>query len=265
MARILFGEKYDWAAGIRATLDPARFACDFGPPAALQAEHDLFVPLCLRDYDGLRLNPEVLRRCLAPRAEVVALCQDKLAFNRFLIRAGLGRYVPRLLDAPLAAAPFVIKPRWGEWGLGVKVIPSSDAGLDAADRAQLAEGQAFLQTYAPGAREFALHVAARDGVLIWSRLIAHEMGAESHMGQTRYVKGRDRQPLSSYAWDQDPGLGVFAEILARLGYEGTGCFDFKLGPEGPLIFEFNPRPGASIVTEVNSWIAVLLESVQAKP
>lgn len=258
MIAVRFGQKPDWESTIRRALDTRRYAPQFGPPADVTdaPPPDLFVPLCLEDYRALAAMSSAARPpCLAPAPATVALCDDKLAFNHFLIAEGFGAHVPAILPAPPPHFPVLLKAGRGEWGVGVTAINDQAAYDAAADR--LASGHAFLQADVPGRTEYAIHALAQDGRLLWHGLMHYEMPpAPDGTAPERlaYVKGRDCRPRASRFTQACPHLDVFAAILARLRYTGTACIDFKLTDSGPMIFELNPRPGSSLMAHVTDWL-----------
>ena len=253
-----FGQKYDWEPAVRHSLDDRRYSAQFGPPGGDGPVPDLFVPLCLDDYSVLNAMPPTIRPpFLAPSPTTVALCDDKLAFNRFLIAEGFGAHVPPIIAVPPRHFPVLLKARRGEWGVGVTAINDHAAYEAAAD--QLTTGDAFLQADVPGRTEYALHALVRDGRLLWHGLMQYEMPRAP--AGTAYVKGRDCLPRSSRFTQTCPHLKVFAAILARLDYTGTACIDFKLTATGPMIFELNPRPGSSLMAFVTDWLDAQMEAL----
>jgi hypothetical protein len=50
---------------------------------------------------------------------------------------------------------------------------------------------------------------------------------------------------------------LFAEILKKLDYKGTCCFNFKIEDGAPRIFEINPRFGGSLWRNINACLNAL--------
>lgn len=262
MIAVRFGQKYDWEPAVRHALDTGRYTAQFGRPDSEGPVPDLFVPLCLADYGILNAMPPSIRPpFLAPAQATVTLCDDKLAFNRFLIAEGFGAHVPTLIDPPPRHFPVILKARRGEWGVGVTAI--NDQAAYQAAAGQLTAGRAFLQANVPGATEYALHTLACDGRLIWHGLIRYWM--PETLDGIAYVKGHDCPPLSSEFSDNSPHLDIFSAILARLRYTGTACFNFKLTAAGPMIFELNPRPGSSLMSVVTEWLDAQVAALGLAP
>lgn len=263
MIAVRFGQKPDWEPAISRALDTRRYTPQFGPPGGEGPAPDLFVPLCLDDYRRLAGLPQAARPlCLAPAPTTVALCDDKLEFNRFLIAEGFGAHVPPIIAAPPRHFPVHLKARHGEWGVGVTAI-ADQAAYEAAAHA-LATGRAFLQADVPGRTEYALHALAQDGRLLWHGLMQYEMApapAGSAPDRVAYVKDRDCPPRTSRFTRTCEHIGLFSAILARLRYTGTACIDFKLTAAGPMIFELNPRPGSSLMGFVTEWLDAQMDAL----
>ena len=50
-------------------------------------------------------------------------------------------------------------------------------------------------------------------------------------------------------------------ILKKIAYKGLCCFNYKIVDDKPLIFEMNPRFGASLIRDLNNIIEKQLELV----
>lgn len=59
-----------------------------------------------------------------------------------------------------------------------------------------------------------------------------------------------------------PAFVVFADMLKNLGYTGTCCFNFKMVAGQFLIFETNPRFGASLCPDINAYLAAYLRALE---
>lgn len=64
--------------------------------------------------------------------------------------------------------------------------------------------------------------------------------------------------------DARPLLQLFNRILRALDYEGTCCFNYKFADGIPMILEINPRFGASIVLDIDTYVDAYLSAVQAE-
>jgi carbamoylphosphate synthase large subunit len=195
------------------------------------------VPLSTHDLAAL----EPLRARFAghpialPSGDCIALCEDKPRFNAVLIERGFGAHVPAM-QGPFAF-PYIVKKRRAEWGEHCHVVARPDDERRYA--AQLADPDYFRQAFVPGATEFTTHVLVRGGRLV------RALTLEFSFAHALPVKSRDCQPvairLRRTAHDR-----LFEAMLRAIGFEGLGCFNYKLVAGQPQVFEFNPRFGASL-------------------
>ncbi len=246
--RVAFGAFADWQRQIAAELEP-RFAGSFVDLGAADLDaFDAIVPLQLSHYVALARRPDLRGiKFLHPSPDVAALCDDKRRLAQFLIAKGFGDCVPALRP-PGAPYPYVWKQRRGFFGLQCQVIrgPEDETGLDLTDPAW------FAQALAPGSVEKATHLLRAGGRIRYASTLTY------HMGDPMAVKGALRMPLVTQMKRGCDHLDVFAAILDRLGYEGTACIDYKLVEGRPMIFEINPRYGASLTLDVNAYLDAYL-------
>jgi carbamoylphosphate synthase large subunit len=152
--------------------------------------------------------------------------------------------------------PLVAKKAIGNNGDGVWIV-KDDVQLAALfnvhERANM-----VLSEYIPGTREYAFHFLAKHGKVIWSGLVEHD---HSTGDDTPYVRGRDGAVGTSATCAESSELKVLHAIIEKLGFTGTGCFDFKVVNGTPKIFELNPRPGYSIAMWINHYLSALLTHI----
>jgi hypothetical protein len=246
--RIAFGAFPAWEPSIRAKLGP-RYMGDFTALADADLEaFDAVAPLLIQHYRPLARRPDLLgRKFIHPTAEVVALCHDKLALTRFLIANGFGDFTPAL-QAPGPPYPYVWKQRHSGWGRDCHVVmgPDGEAPFDLADPGW------FAQTLAPGRVEFATHVLRVNGEIRYVSTVAYGMDGPM------LVLGENHSPISAQLHRGCPYPALFGDILSALDYQGTACFDYKIVDGKPLIFEINPRFGASLILDVTAYLDAYL-------
>lgn len=235
--RILFSTKPDWEADIRAGFDGLAHEIAFADFAtAPLREHDLVVPLtvaALRDlharYVEVAANPIPI-----PSPQAVALCDDKLHLNRALEKHGFVDCVPMM--GRYQAYPYILKKRSDEWGANSHIVREP---LDETPHAErLASADYFRQEYIPGRTEYTTHVVFKDGRIACAATLAFAFEHEVFIKGRVADSGRTRCDCAH--------LDLFARILAAIGFEGLCCFNYKLAGKQPLIFEINPRFGASL-------------------
>ncbi len=249
--RIAFGAFPDWSGFIADALEP-RFTPSFVElDVAPLDTFDAVVPLQLHHYPPLARRPDLRgRKFLHPSPQVVELCDDKLALNRFLIAEGFEGFIPPLRP-PGPPYPYIWKQRQGYFGLHCRVIagPEDEAGLDLTDEAW------FAQALSLGAVEYATHLLRASGRLRYALTVTYQMAGGD------LVRGGVQAPLDNAMARGSPCLDVFAAILERLDYEGVACFNYKLAGGRPMIFEINPRYGGSLTGDVNGFLDAYLAAL----
>lgn len=247
--RILFSPNPHREPDLREALPDWPIA--FGwPTAATAAAFDLVVPLDLDGIRHLNIHARELHghKALVPACSVLSLCDDKLRFAKVLQRLGFGRYVPAL--DPAGSGPVVLKPRHGEWGDGIRVL--HDAAARDAVAPLLRDGSHYLQAFVPGRSEYVAHVIMRRGRLHYLRCF------ESVFDRDFHIHGRDCRRTELRDAEHAAHAPLFEAILARIGFEGIGCFNYKLLGKQPQVFEFNPRYGASLSVRAAQALTALL-------
>lgn len=247
--RILFGNHPTQAPAIARDIDHRRFEPSFAPFDAVDLSHfDLVVPLRIEQIDAAR--PAVaIGRAVLPTPDLVALCDDKLVFNRWLIGAGFGDTVPELLGPRPDIFPYIRKTRQGDFGLGCRMVRAAgeDDGVDTPD--------VFRQRAVPGHMEYVLHLLRARGT------IRFHVAYRYDMGQPLGVRGHADAPATITPADPGPVFGRCADILDAMGFEGTCCFNYKLEDGALRILECNPRFGGSLVGVVTDYVAAHLDAL----
>lgn len=249
MHRILFGNHPTQMPAIARYIDHDRYEASFAPFEAVDvARFDLVVPLRVEQIDAAR--PAVaLGLAVLPTPELVALCDDKLACNLWLIDHGFGDAVPELLGPRPTAFPYIRKTRQGDFGIGCRMIRSADEDDGDDDPA------VFRQRAVPGAFEYVLHLLRVGG------RIRFHVAYRYDMGQPLGVRGQADRPASITPADPGPALATCTAILAAMGFEGTCCFNYKLEEGALRILEINPRFGGSLVGVVSDYVAAHLAAL----
>jgi hypothetical protein len=252
---VLFSDMPDWEPEIREQLaDPYSLTFATFDQQDIAA-FDLVVPLVTSDTECLTRRFESGRGVNAffPTAEVLALCEDKLAFNTWLVANGFARHVPRMTEP--FVYPYLVKARHGQWGEGIEII--KDASDDTAHRAKLDPAKNFRQEFVPGRVEQSTHLLVRSGEIRFWRHVEFAFDEDVH------VKGHRARKWIQREADLDQHLPLFAAIVEKLAYDGTCCFGYKVVNGHPWIFELNARYGASLTPFVNDYLRALEIEVAA--
>jgi hypothetical protein len=129
-------------------------------------EIDFILPFVLSEYDVIRASPIALTKSLVPPEAGVALADDKLHFNNWLISVGLGHCVPKMLENGHLSYPFIRKKRIDAWGENSQIFFSEDqmrlAGVNIHDRNYI------LQECTSGQEEYATHTISISGVITYA-------------------------------------------------------------------------------------------------
>lgn len=249
MHRILFGNHPTQMPAIARHIDHNRYEASFAPIDAVDlSRFDLVVPLRVEQIDQARPAAD-LGKAVLPSPDLVTLCDDKLALNRWLIDRGFGAAVPELLGPAPAVYPYIRKTRRGDFGLGCTMIrgPGQDDGSDDPD--------IFRQRAIPGSLEFVLHLLRVNGTIRYQVAYAYDMGMPLS------VRGAADRPVTITPADPQPALSTCTAILDALDYQGTCCFNYKLEDGALRILELNPRFGGSLVGVVTDYVAAHLAAL----
>jgi hypothetical protein len=241
--RVCFERFADWENAIRENL-ASQYELTFSDLWDVEpAAFDAVFPLQQMNYSHLDKYSFLRgKRFFVPDHEAVELCDDKLTLTKFLIAKGFGGWVPRLRPAG-PPYPYIWKARVGSFGQQCHIVRST------ADEAalNLRDPDWFAQAVTPGNVEYATHILRANGEIRYVSTFGYKMAG------ALVVKGRTNKPIETQFRRDCYCLSLFSEILARIGYEGTACFNYKIQYGQPLIFEVNPRFGASLAGDITAY------------
>lgn len=246
--RVLVSGQGDWHEDIRKGFCRTRHKVEFGPITPENCgDFDLVVPLTIVDLIQVR------RQCAAlldkspipiPSEECVHLCDDKYQFNRALIDAGFGRYIPRMgAEIPLDP-PYMLKKRTGAWGEDCRIIRDRDEEKTADEKVN--DSAFFCQEIITGPFEFATHILFANGRIVRSLNIMYEFESQTP------IKGQD--PVLYEVIHRRAYLDLFRSVLSAIGFQGLCCVNYKVARGQPFILEINPRFGGSLAPYFFSFI-----------
>jgi glutathione synthase/RimK-type ligase-like ATP-grasp enzyme len=258
MKRIRFGSHAGFSEHARQFLDTEAFSVEFGVLSEIDyLRYDAVVPLEFYDYRILEQAPDFNGvKFLMPTAAVEKLCADKLLFNRWMVEAGHGEFVPQIFSGSAPTFPYIIKNRIDQDGVDSHVVMDRDS--EKAMTAHLDGDKYYKQEYIIGDLEFALHALLVDGEPRYHQLVEYKMGVDI------YVKGQQASALHLEMRSGEYYMEKFAPILQRLGYTGACCIDFKIQGGQPKIFEINPRPGYTLMRDINRYLVAYLSCLRRR-
>ncbi len=255
MLNICFGYHGDWVRNITNVIDRAIFKFQFSDLHLVDfSDFDCVVPLLESDYDALRNNRVFFgtKFWVAP-PNVVDICNDKLAFNRWLLGSEFAELVPPLRKKSGGQFPYVIKKRRDLWGQNSFIVRNSED--ERAMAAMLLSPEYFCQNYISGPAEFALHILMVNGEVVYDQTVKHNMGRDF------YILGKDGKAERSIYLPKSEHIAIFSRLLATLDYTGTCCIDYKIENGLPKLMEINPRYGGSLTGDINRYLEAYLSSL----
>jgi predicted ATP-grasp superfamily ATP-dependent carboligase len=244
--RILFSGNPQWTEDIKRGFQRLPHEVEFGPISEDSFERfDIVVPLSLSALkEARRHSPREKNALRLPSAESVSLCDDKFAFNKALIKAGFGQYIPRVTQGPGLTPPYILKKRTGVWGKECYIIRDHDD--ENAQLCRINDEQYFCQELVPGCGEFATHILFVDGEIVKALNIRYGFASDTP------IKGQDTPYLN--AVHRSEHLDLFARVLRTIEFEGLCCVNYKVARGEPLLLEINPRFGGSLAPYFFSFI-----------
>ena len=254
--KILFSNKPDWEPSIRNGFKYSQHELTFEEISLSEINnYDLVVPLTIRDLQYLNEVRHLISHnpIPIPSSASIALCDDKLLFNRTLINNGFGKFIP--FTGNIQGYPFILKKRKDEWGKNSYIIFDAQQELVLANK--LNNPDYFCQKLILGPEEYATHILFVNQKIQCSINIKYTFKIDTP------IKGKNTEFKREMC--TCPYLHLFSSILLSIGYEGLCCFNYKLIENNPFILEINPRFGGSLAPFFFSLIRHLdLENVKNK-
>jgi predicted ATP-grasp superfamily ATP-dependent carboligase len=244
--KILFSGMPNWVDDIKSGFRRLPHQVDFGSITEDSFQrYDIVVPLSLPALEEARRHSSQQKIALPlPAAESVHLCEDKYEFNQALVKAGFGRYIPKMAQGLALTPPYILKKRISAWGIGCYIIHNcadQEAQLD-----RITDPKYFCQEFIPGSTEFATHILFVDGKIIKALNIKYEFASDTP------IKGQNANHLQVI--QGCPYLDLFARVLRTVQFEGLCCVNYKVAKGQPFLLEINPRFGGSLAPYFFSFI-----------
>ena len=244
--RILFSGHPEWIDDIKSGFRRLPHQIEFGSITEDSFQrYDIVVPLSLNALEEARRHSPLQKNALPlPTAESVHLCNDKYEFNRALMKAGFGQYIPKMAQGLALTPPYILKKRIGVWGKDCYIIHNHDDEEAQLDR--ITDPNYFCQELIPGSSEFATHILFVDGRIVKALNIKYVFASDTP------IKGQNAEHLRFV--HRCPYLDLFAQVLRTIQFEGLCCVNYKIAKGRPFLLEINPRFGGSLAPYFFSFI-----------
>lgn len=241
MMNILLSEKESWNEHFIESADHAkhRLTCTSFDQTLDLKRYDLVLPLTIEDQKFLLEHyPQYLgKKYFVPTVEVMDRCDDKLLFNEYLTKVHLDDFIPAFGNH--LRPPYIIKKRVAAWGQHCHIIQSKEE--EHSFISLLHQPEYFKQALVSGKKEYTMHFLYWEGKLIFDFTI--EFTYQTDL----FIKGAPNPTTEAHSTFADQVFRkTFCSILSALDYQGFGCINYKIDNYSPIIFEINPRIGASL-------------------
>ncbi|WP_409562282.1 hypothetical protein [Hyphomicrobium sp. MC8b] len=222
---------------------------EFSRDTVRESEFDFILPFSMEDYAILRDCPQVRHKCIFPEEHIAKAIDDKIVFNALMMECGYANCIPRVGSPSELELPFIQKRRVDEYGIHTRIITKR------SETDRIHDPDFYFQEYVPGAEEYATHAICVAGRLVYVKTYKYLFNSDT------YTKSAQNHPFCV----EDLGGYIpseLASIFADLSYTGCACFNFKLKDETPMIFELNPRVGASFARNYEPYLWAYMRAVQ---
>lgn len=192
--------------------------------------------------------------------QTMDLLNDKHRFNSFLKNNNLNDYMPttyiscinnKQLMHNKYEFPCIYKLCVSSGGASSYVIElKSQMCKELLDKSK----NYVIQEYIAGSYEYSSHMYVHDGIIKFSKFYRLFNNKKNYIQKGRMIT-YDSISIPSY-------INIFQDIFVKLNYTGFACIDYKLKNGIPKIFEINPRPGATIVSNTNDFNDMINTCVQ---
>lgn len=184
---------------------------------------------------------------LLPSRRALAICRDKLRFDRFVRQAELSEFVPgRYQSLEAASFPCVVKRLNKNGGHGVAIAGSAQELVALRNRRPFRHRPILLQELVPGLVDYATHCVCRDGRIVWHCTYEYQIDPNVRVQTGKSIVGRRRLEASAAE------IAQMERFVAAIGYDGPASFDYRRRDDGRImVFEINPRFGGSMMRPEN--------------
>ena len=244
---VLFSKKDNWQPRIEEKLNgfvPFFYELD----TVNLRWYDIVIPLSVdaQIYLNTCSSPFVNKKALYPPEDCISICNDKSRFSEYLFQQGFKENIPRINGT--ISYPYLLKKRISAYGSDIIVIHNEDMEVQYKEEINSSEYQ--KQEYIKGQHEYSSHIIFSGGKIQFIESLRFTFK------EPIFIKGERYSPRKRRKVDHEAFCSIFEKILLSLNYEGICCFDYKVIDNRPVIFELNPRYGASMTSCINEAITV---------
>ncbi|MFI7099473.1 ATP-grasp domain-containing protein [Streptomyces sp. NPDC050161] len=233
------------------------------PPAGLTTSSDYFVPVAAAAAAALGLpgpDPAAVARCRHKGSQRAALAAGGVPVAA---HTHVTSVAAALAATDLTGLPAVLKPADGSGSTGVRLCTTREETAEHAARLLARTRNERGMPTAPGflveqyveGPEFSVEVFAHTPVTV----VAKHLGAAPHFVETGHdvPAPQDAAPADALAT-----TAVLAVKALGLGF-GAAHVELRIGPEGPVLIEVNPRLAGGMIPElIRSALSVDLVRAQ---
>lgn len=132
----------------------------------------------------------------------------------------------------------------GCWGVGTYIIHNAKDEQERHEEIKSADY--FRQQFVEGNEEYTAHVVIADNTRVFLKTLRFTFK------EKYFVKGTLHRPVApGIEVDHNHFKSTFEKILLSMGFQGICCFNYKIVDNHLMIFEVNPRYGASMTRFVD--------------
>lgn len=221
---------------------------------------DFILPTRCEQYEYL-LNHNINRKYFCPNNyESIDILNNKAKFLQYFIDNYLTHYIPQtyIIKTDIInykqdiIYPCIYKPCIGSLGSNIKIIKNSvDLNFDLGNNY-------IIQGYIQNKNEYVGNFIVNNGKVLYSIILKEIFNDEEFYYKNYSAKNYDIIDVTPNV------IETFNTIFTKLNYTGMACADYKIINDEVIIFEINPRFGATII-KTNLLYKMLDKLIELNP
>jgi glutathione synthase/RimK-type ligase-like ATP-grasp enzyme len=174
--------------------------------------------------------------------DAIRILNNKAKFTKYFIENNLSEYIPKTYFIKTNSIdykqeitfPCIYKPCIGSLGSNIRIIKNcSDLNFDLGNNY-------IIQEYVKNSNEYVGNFIVNNGKIIYS-IILKETFTDDLYYKNYSAKNYSIIDITANITE------TFNTIFTRLNYTGMACADYKIINDKVIVFEINPRLGATII------------------